>query len=98
MFNYDYIVENLCENRDRPMLNCDGKCYLAKKLVEESKENSENPFKSELTKFELPIINWVAEQNMLLTYFDFLIIDHQWYSRFTSSLFATDILHPPQAT
>ncbi|SHK82700.1 hypothetical protein SAMN04488028_109112 [Reichenbachiella agariperforans] len=28
----DYIAEVLCINRDKPMLNCDGKCYLAKKL------------------------------------------------------------------
>lgn len=30
--NRDYIIKNLCENRDRPQLHCDGKCYLAKKL------------------------------------------------------------------
>ncbi|PIB35343.1 hypothetical protein BFP72_08010 [Reichenbachiella sp. 5M10] len=28
----DYIAEVLCINRDKPMLHCDGKCYLAKKL------------------------------------------------------------------
>ncbi|PWJ57659.1 hypothetical protein CLV98_106131 [Dyadobacter jejuensis] len=28
----DYIVANLCENRNRPELNCNGKCYLAKKI------------------------------------------------------------------
>ena len=31
--NYDYIVEVLCVNRDRPELNCDGKCYLAQQLA-----------------------------------------------------------------
>ncbi|MEZ0540960.1 hypothetical protein [Fibrella arboris] len=30
--NRDFIAKNLCENRNRPQLNCDGKCYLAKKL------------------------------------------------------------------
>ena len=30
--NRDFIAKTLCENRDRPQLNCDGKCYLAKKL------------------------------------------------------------------
>lgn len=28
----DYIATYLCENRDKPSLHCDGKCYLAKKL------------------------------------------------------------------
>lgn len=30
--NRDYIAKNLCENRNRPELHCDGKCFLAKKL------------------------------------------------------------------
>lgn len=32
--NLEYYQEVLCENRDRPKLNCDGKCYLAKQLQE----------------------------------------------------------------
>lgn len=28
----DYIAKYVCENRNRPELHCDGKCYLAKKL------------------------------------------------------------------
>lgn len=30
--NKDYIARVLCENRNKPELHCDGKCYLAKKL------------------------------------------------------------------
>ncbi|PWJ60495.1 hypothetical protein CLV98_101679 [Dyadobacter jejuensis] len=33
--NRSYIAKVLCENRDRPKLNCNGKCYLAKKLKEQ---------------------------------------------------------------
>lgn len=28
LVNYDYIVNELCENRDKPVLSCNGKCYL----------------------------------------------------------------------
>ncbi len=28
LINYDYIVNELCENRDKPILTCNGKCYL----------------------------------------------------------------------
>ncbi|PKK37211.1 hypothetical protein BWI96_07640 [Siphonobacter sp. SORGH_AS_0500] len=36
----DYIIKYYCENRNRPELHCDGKCYLAKKLkaTQESQE------------------------------------------------------------
>ncbi|MFD1294595.1 hypothetical protein ACFQ5N_12190 [Lutibacter holmesii] len=30
--NYDYIATVLCENRDKPFLACNGKCYLEKQL------------------------------------------------------------------
>jgi hypothetical protein len=30
--NYDYIASELCENRDKPYLECNGKCYLEKQL------------------------------------------------------------------
>ena len=30
--NKEYIARVLCENRDKPQLHCDGKCYLAKRL------------------------------------------------------------------
>lgn len=39
--NYDYIVQNLCENRDKPELFCNGKCYLAKQLSKTDKESNQ---------------------------------------------------------
>lgn len=42
--NQDYISEVFCINKDKPMLNCDGKCFLAQKLKEqEQKEKKEFP-------------------------------------------------------
>ncbi len=42
--NYDYIANVLCENKDKPQLNCDGKCYLAKQLAKETEDDGKNPF------------------------------------------------------
>lgn len=33
--NRDYIAKVLCQNRKRPQLNCNGKCYLARKLKQQ---------------------------------------------------------------
>lgn len=33
--NRAYIARVLCKNRDKPALNCNGKCYLAKKLKQQ---------------------------------------------------------------
>jgi hypothetical protein len=41
--NRNYIATHLCENRDKPWLHCNGKCYFMKKIrqVEEKEKNSE---------------------------------------------------------
>ena len=39
--NRNYIASKLCENRDKPWLHCNGKCYLRKKIKQaEEKQNS----------------------------------------------------------
>ena len=56
--NRDYIAENLCVNRDKPMLNCNGQCYLAKKLKaaeeKEQKSSSERLQKTPEIVLSLP--------------------------------------------
>lgn len=47
----DYIVKNLCINRNRPQMHCDGKCYLAKKIAaldEQEKRQAERDYMSQL--------------------------------------------------
>ena len=42
------FIEQLCENKDKPELNCDGKCMLAKMLQAQTDED-EQP---------MPMIGW----------------------------------------
>jgi hypothetical protein len=41
--NRNYIATHLCENRDKPWLHCNGKCYFMKKirLAQEKEKNDE---------------------------------------------------------
>lgn len=51
----NYIANVLCVNKNKPQLNCNGKCYLAKRLkaVEEKEKQAHH---QAFEKFELPII------------------------------------------
>lgn len=50
LINQDYIARNLCENKDKPVLKCNGKCQLAKELAkEEKKEKKDSKVKYEDT-------------------------------------------------
>jgi hypothetical protein len=37
----DYIARVKCENRNRPWLKCDGKCYLKKQLEKDEQQNNQ---------------------------------------------------------
>lgn len=39
--NKQYITRVLCQNRDKPQLHCNGKCYLAKKLKEQQEKQDQ---------------------------------------------------------
>ena len=40
--NYNYIATVLCENKDKPYLECNGKCYLEKQLKKVNHDNHEH--------------------------------------------------------
>ena len=42
-FNTDYIIENFCENTDKPEMQCNGKCHLAKQIEADTEQKSESP-------------------------------------------------------
>lgn len=48
--NYDYIANVLCENRDKPYLECNGKCYLEKQIKKANHTNHDH-------KSTIPLIN-----------------------------------------
>jgi len=41
--NQDYIAKTLCENRDKPMLHCCGRCQLRKRLANDADQDKGNP-------------------------------------------------------
>ena len=42
--NQQEIAQTLCENRDKPKMNCCGKCQLHKAISKEDKQQDDKPF------------------------------------------------------
>lgn len=90
----DYIAKVLCVNKNKPSLNCNGKCFLKRKMKQDTqqKENSspnshrENislPYIKSETVADLPNIEILAEKNAL-----YLLKDYA-----TPEL---ELFHPPR--
>lgn len=75
----DYIAEVLCINRDKPMLNCDGKCYLAKKLKaaqeQQDKENESINIKSAPSFFSQIISQITFDGFSVLPELKFIVVN-----------------------
>jgi hypothetical protein len=41
--NKNYIAATLCENKEKPAMQCNGKCYLAKKMKSQEQREQKNP-------------------------------------------------------
>jgi len=41
--NQDVIAKTLCENRDKPMMHCCGRCQLRKRLANQQNQDKDNP-------------------------------------------------------
>jgi hypothetical protein len=75
--NKDYITRVLCENRDKPQLNCNGHCYLAKRL--KSQEEKKDQQTRQMVQ-NLPILQLFSSP---VTSFEFLAV--AGYSHHTPS-------------
>ena len=52
--NQDRITEKYCENKDKPMMNCNGQCYLAKQMrkLEQQEDEERGEFPNPQEKIE----------------------------------------------
>ena len=95
--NQDYIAKNLCENRTKPVLKCNGKCQLVKKLKEAEKEEQNQPSQIQKQKVELLYCHNFLHLKMCRNYsteMQLTLFSH--YAFQYSSSYHTEIFRPPK--
>ncbi len=95
--NYDYIVNVLCENKDKPEMKCNGKCHLIKELVKEAGTDN-NPLNSKTSKTEIPqiIISENITEYSFVSETEISSVEIGYMPNLNSSLFISKILQPPK--
>ncbi|MDP2176812.1 MAG: hypothetical protein Q8K70_12990 [Bacteroidota bacterium] len=48
------FIAKFCENKNKPELNCEGKCHLMKQLNETSSSENESSLPESITQYEIP--------------------------------------------
>lgn len=97
VFNYSYIVEKLCKNKEKVALKCAGKCHLAKELEKASDQNT-IPNKQDRKKLKLKEVFF---QSKKIDYSLFVINNPQlktntFYQSVLPNVFGDIELPPPK--
>ena len=97
--NQDYIAKNLCENRAKPILKCNGKCQLMKKLKQADKDEEKQTPQTNKEKLEVLYCHDQANFNVSQK-FDFEVkkqtffgYKFQDYSSYQSTIFRPPIFN-----
>ncbi|WP_146260502.1 hypothetical protein [Algoriphagus chordae] len=94
--NQKYIIDNFCINTDKPMMNCDGKCYLATKLKEEQERQENTPALTFNQDFGVYISNTTLSYQHPSNFTE-LIAHESFYKNEFGQTISTEIDHPPKA-
>ena len=101
--NQSEIIEKYCENKSEPMLNCNGKCYLAKQL---KKQEEIHAFELDQNNKKIPTTKKVKEADFFildskeLSSLALLEYNRSSESQFKNNLYSfefnSSLFHPPQ--
>jgi hypothetical protein len=92
--NSSYIAQNLCENRNKPQMHCNGKCHRLKVMKQEQRKDQENPERKAENKFELVCTSF--RQTKLTPAFIITLISYPHLKETIHAGFSISSFHPPQ--
>jgi Na+-transporting NADH:ubiquinone oxidoreductase subunit NqrF len=94
--NTSYYSTELCENKNAPELNCNGKCHLSKEIKAIEQPAEDVPGLMELVKVEIsPFITSIQDFNLS----NELYSEQKKYNAYpfiTSTSYVKGIFHPPR--
>ena len=91
--NKQFIATELCVNKDKPEMNCNGKCYLMKKLKQAQDKEQKQERQAQKTQVQdALIVNPITFKRYVLTESTL----HIPFSTGMPQSIKNSIFHPPQ--
>lgn len=96
IINYDYITKELCENRAKPQMHCNGKCHLMKELAKAAEdEKPASQKKSQHQEIEVLFCETVIDFSFSTNNIVVFSKNITGYSNLYSRLSTKSVFHPP---
>jgi hypothetical protein len=94
--NYDYIANELCVNKAKPQLHCNGKCHLMQELAKAAEEQKQQSDKK-MAQHETEVLFCQIPFDFSFSYsFVFPVVKNETaYNNLYSHSNAVSFFHPP---
>jgi len=92
--NKTYIATTLCENRDKPQLDCKGKCFLKKKISQAEKQEQKQERSGSKSFFNDHILISQYRFRSIIRQTNVYVPAPEFFYHFQTS---HAVFHPPQA-
>ncbi len=97
-FNVDYIIETYCVNKERPELDCNGKCYLMERLntaAAEKRATQESKALVNLSEAFTPLFVQYSSKYTFMNTTTFEKVPLVFYSSLHDYILVQRMLRPP---
>lgn len=98
--NYEYISTELCENLDKPELDCQGRCYLEKLEIKLQPVTEDKPIKAipfSVNDYPISTVDFELSKITISFYFKKLTLPN-YFKHFVISDFSYSHFQPPEYT
>ena len=97
VINYDYIVNELCENKAKPELHCNGKCHLTTELANAATDDAPNSSEKKVVsqQYELVYFQEIEMITFSSHYVNLKLQIDNSYSNNYQHLGTDGTFHPP---
>lgn len=94
--NQNYIVKELCVNKERPWMHCNGRCYLMNKLKEATEKEKKQEEKENMNRLQLSFFQQSSQVNLITPIMPDMLHSHAIYIFQYSSRYIDTIFRPPK--
>lgn len=95
--NYNYISKVICINKNKPELNCNGTCYLVKKIIQNNTDDPSSEANKKLNPTLKSIDDFILCNKVQINYKKLHLIKERYFFSFITyySSHTNQLLKPP---
>ena len=94
VINQDYIAEVLCINKDKPMLNCNGKCYLSQLIKKQQQDDHQDIPSADLREYPIGFVS-ILNCNFQSTIVETKVVS--MHPNLNEQQYKSAVFHPPNS-